>query len=266
MENLITNMYFLAMVTLDGYLLASSQERFNRSIDTYGNWCLLVPRTGAFAFAISGGGQEVAGLADVVVCPPGGSLWRQMQTPTSFFHARFSTHLEPPIGRSRVQDLDRLQADLTMLETAREYADVVAAHVVTDIVLMMLHQRDADDDELVRKATAYIQTHFASPGLSLAHLAFALGLSPAQLSRRFRAVQGVTPIAYLRSVRLRNARRLLAETNDTLQVVAERCGFRSAFYFSRVFSRHTGEAPSQYRHARQEPPHRPGLSDRRRVR
>ncbi|MGW3957139.1 helix-turn-helix transcriptional regulator [Streptomyces sp. NPDC004752] len=238
------------MVTLDGYLLAPARDQFGRSLDTYDNWCLLVPRTGSFAFAVSDGGREVAHLDDIVVCPPGGSLWRQMQTPTSFFHARFSTDLEPPIGRSRVQDLDRLHTDLMMLETAQKHADVVAAHVVTDIILMMLRQRSSPEDGLMRQATAYILTHFASPELSLGHLASALEISPAQLSRRFRAVQGVTPIAYLRSVRLRKARHLLAETNDTLQVIAERCGYRSAFYFSRVFSRHTGESPSQYRHVR----------------
>ncbi|MER6524215.1 helix-turn-helix transcriptional regulator [Streptomyces sp. NPDC001508] len=262
MANPITDMYFLAMVTLDGYLLAPPQERFSRSIDTYEDWCLLIPRTGSFAFAVSGGGQEVARLDDIVMCPPGGSLWRRMQAPTSFFHARFSTDLEPPIGRSRVEDHDRLRTDFAMLEAAQRHADMVAAHVVADIVLMLCRQRDAPEDELVRQATAYLRTHFASADLSLAHLAFALGISPAQLSRRFRAVHGVTPIAYLRTVRLRTAQRLLTESNDTLQVIAERCGFRSAFYFSRVFSRHTGESPSRYRHLPPKTPHSAGRKAR----
>lgn len=244
-------MYFFAMLTLDGYLLAPPRDQFSVSLDRYDEWCLLLPRTGSFTFEVSGRPRGVARFGDVVVCPPGGTLWRRMQTPTSFFHARFSTELEPPIGHTRLLDVDRLRADLVMLETTEAHPSLVVAHVVTDLILMMLRaRRDAPGDELVRRATAFILNHFTSPDLSLGDLAAAFGISPAQLSRRFRAVRSVTPVAYLRSVRLQKARELLIETDDTLQAIAERCGYRSAFYFSRVFSNHTGQSPSQYRRNR----------------
>ncbi|MEV6966996.1 helix-turn-helix transcriptional regulator [Hamadaea sp. NPDC051192] len=240
------------MVRLDGYLLAGPREQFGRAVDSYEGWCLLLPRTGSFAYEVVKGAQAVAeGVAqsyDIVVCPPGGSLRRRMLSPTSFFHARFRTELEPPIGRTHVQDFDRLRADLRMLEAAQAHADLVAAHVVADLILMTLGRREADEDDLVRQATAYILDHFARPDLSLTRLAAALGISPAQLSRRFRAARGVTPVAYVRDVRLRKAREMLAETDDTLQTIAERCGYRSAFYLSRVFSDRTGQSPSSYRH------------------
>ncbi|MEO3741927.1 helix-turn-helix transcriptional regulator [Plantactinospora sp. B5E13] len=241
--------YFFAMVRLDGYLLAPSRDQFSLSFDRYDDWCLLVPRTGSFTFEISGGPRGVSKHGDIVVCPPGGTLWRRMRTPTSFFHARFSTEVAPPIGRTRVLDVDRFRADLAMLEAAEAHPGLVAAHVVTDLILMMLRaRRDAPGDELVRRATVLILDHFTSPDLSLGDLAAALGISPTQLSRRFRAVRGVTPVAYLRTVRLQKARELLTETDDTLQAIAERCGYRSAFYLSRVFRNHTGQSPSQYRH------------------
>lgn len=240
-------MYFLAMIELDGYLLAPVRDRFSRAVDTYETWCLLLARTGSFAFELSTGGQGVAQSHDVVVCPPGGTLRRRMLTPTSFFHARFRTELEPPSGLTRVRDLDRLRVDLRMLEAARAHADLVAAHVVADLVLMVLGQSEAPEDDLVRQATAYLLDQFARPDLSLNRLAAELGISPAQLSRRFRAVRGVTPAAYLRGVRLQKARELLVETDDTLQAIAERCGYRSAFYLSRVVSARTGQSPSRYR-------------------
>jgi transcriptional regulator GlxA family with amidase domain len=135
-----------------------------------------------------------------------------------------------------------------MLETADGHAELVAAHVVTDLVLMALHaDREVPGDELVLQATAYLHDHFAAPDLSLGDLADLLGISPAQLTRRFKAVHGVTPVHFLRRIRLRTARALLAETDYTLQTIAEECGYRSAFYLSRVFSNHTGQSPSQYR-------------------
>lgn len=241
-------MYFFAVLTLDGYLLAPRRASFDLAADTYETWCLLVPRSGAFAFEIPGVAQGVARFGDIVICPPGGTLRRTMQTPMSFFHARFSTDLEPPAGCRRVRDPDRLRADLKMLEATDGHADLVAAHVVTDLVLMTLHAyRDAPGDDLVERATAALHDHFTDPDLSLGGLATALGISPAQLSRRFKAVHGVTPVLYLGRLRIRKARELLAETDDTLQTVAERCGYRSAFYLSRVFSRHTGRSPSRFR-------------------
>jgi AraC-like DNA-binding protein len=240
--------YIFSMTELDGYLLAPPREAFSLSRDTYSMWCLLLPRTGAFSFEISGGPEGVARFGDIVVCPPGATLRRRMLRPTSFFHARFDTALNPPIGRTRVPDLDRLRADLGLVETAEAHASLVARHVVTDLLLMMVRaRRDAPCDELIGRATTYILDHFDSPDLSLGDLAAILEISPAQLSRRFKAARGITPVAYLRNVRLRRARELLAETDDTLQSIAERCGYRNAFYLSRVFTSHSGQTPSAYR-------------------
>ncbi|MER6001415.1 helix-turn-helix transcriptional regulator [Nonomuraea angiospora] len=88
---------------------------------------------------------------------------------------------------------------------------------------------------------------FTSPDLSLGDLARTLAVSSSLLSRRFRDVRGVTPGQYLRGVRLQKARELLTGTDFTLQTIAERCGYRSAFYLSRVFKAATGQSPSEYR-------------------
>lgn len=242
-------MYFFAMLTLDGYVLAPRRKQFSLSVDTYETWSLLLPRSGAFAFEVTGTGEPrgVATFGDIVICPPGGALWRRMQRPTAFFHARFSTEVEPPIGRTRLLDLDRLRADLAMLD---EHAEPIATHVVADLVLMATRaHRAAPHDELVLQATACLHDRCGSPDLSLGDLAGELGISAAQLARRFKTTHGVTPAQYLRGVRLRRARELLAETDATLQTIAERTGYRSAFYLSRVFSRETGQSPSQYRQA-----------------
>jgi AraC family transcriptional regulator len=235
-------MYFLAMLELDGYLLAPPRPQFALPFDTYDTWCLLLPATGSFDYQV-GDAHGTAKFGDVVICPPGGILHRRMRTPTSFFHARFTTELEPPTGRTRVRDLDRLRGNLKLLEDA---TTAIATHVVTDLVLM-LNRTGSPRDPLVHSALTYLNEHYAEPEVSLTELAAALGISPSQLSRRFRAVRGTTPVAYLRDLRLQKARELLTETDQTLQVIAEHTGYRSAFYLSRVFSAQTGQSPSEYR-------------------
>ena len=239
-------MYFFAMLTLDGYLLAPRRDQFTLAVDTYETWSLLLPRSGVFAYDVTGAPSGSARFGDIVICPPGGSLHRRMQSPAAIFHARFSTSLQPPVGRTRLHDLDRLRADLTMLED--DFTDLIATHVVTDLVLMALRaHRGEPGDKLVQEATTYLHSHFTAPDLSLGDLADLLGISPAQLSRRFKSTHGATPVQYLRGIRLQRARQLLAETNETLQTIAEQSGYRSAFYLSRVFTNHTGQSPSDYR-------------------
>ncbi|MEV4353688.1 helix-turn-helix transcriptional regulator [Nonomuraea sp. NPDC049625] len=256
---------------LDGYLLAPRRPRFSLGSDTYEGWCMLLPRNGTFCYEVEdeaahrtravgeAGLRGEAHFGDVVISPPGSTLRRQMKTPTSFFFARFLTALEPPIGCSRLRDVDRLRADLALLESTQSAsgeghqrldAEMVAAHVVDDVLITLLWERtrgDVREDVLVRKATACILECFTSPDLSLGDLARTLGVSSSLLSRRFRDVRGVTPGQYLRGVRLQKARELLTGTDFTLQTIAERCGYRSAFYLSRVFKATTGQSPSEYR-------------------
>ena len=236
------SMYFLAMLALDGYLVAPPRPRFGLAFDTYDTWCLLLPITGSFDYAV-GDAQGIAKFGDIVVCPPGGTLHRRMRTRTAFFHARFTTEVQLPTGGTRVRDVGRLRGNLALLETADP---AIATHVVTDLVLM-LRRPQTSKDRLVDSATTYLNEHYTSADLSLAELAALLGLSASQLSRRFRAVRGTTPVGYLRDLRLQKARELLTETDQTLQVIAEHTGYRSAFYLSRVFTAQTGQSPTEYR-------------------
>jgi len=52
---------------------------------------------------------------------------------------------------------------------------------------------------------------------------------------------------WLNERRLQTACHLLASTSETVSEIAETCGFASPFYFSRVFRRHFGQSPINYR-------------------
>ena len=187
-------MYFLAVVRLDGFLLAPPRLRFDLGSDTYAMWSLLLPRTGSFDYEVTGCPGGVAEFGDIVICPPGGTLKRTMRAPTSFFHARFSTETEPPIGRTRLRDLDRLRGDLDMLHA--DDSPLIAAHIVADLVLMARRaRREEPTDEVIQQAMGYILENYASPNLSLGEVAAAVCISPTQLSRRFRTARGITPVA-----------------------------------------------------------------------
>ncbi|MFC4812713.1 helix-turn-helix transcriptional regulator [Paenibacillus sp. GCM10023250] len=83
--------------------------------------------------------------------------------------------------------------------------------------------------------------------LTLAELAGRFFVSPYYLSRSFKAVTGFTLIEYVNLTRIREARRLLRETDLKIIAVAERTGFESAGHFDRVFKKLTGATPLLYR-------------------
>ena len=72
-------------------------------------------------------------------------------------------------------------------------------------------------------------------------------LTPAYLSKVFRAYKQQSPVEYIAYLRVEQARHLL-ETDDTLNVkdVALMVGYEDPFYFSKVFKKLTGHAPKAH--------------------
>ena len=86
-----------------------------------------------------------------------------------------------------------------------------------------------------------------SGGLSIPQLAELCGMSEAAFYRAFRAGVGLSPKQYWLRLRLDKARQLL--TDDTLSVadIAFHLGFCDEAHFCKLFRRHTGLTPGQYR-------------------
>jgi len=97
----------------------------------------------------------------------------------------------------------------------------------------------------VRRAEAYIEAHFSEP-LSLADIAAQAGVSARSLQNGFQNSRGMTPMAFLRSLRLRHVHRALLAADPTSARVTE---IALAYGFN-----HMGEFASAYRHAFGETP------------
>lgn len=80
-------------------------------------------------------------------------------------------------------------------------------------------------------------------------LAQAVGTPQAGFSRRFTALTGQTPMAYVTAWRMTVAARLLREGPQPLRRIAREVGYDSEFAFARAFKRVVGQAPGRYRAA-----------------
>lgn len=91
-----------------------------------------------------------------------------------------------------------------------------------------------------------IRLHLAE-SLDIRRLAGWAALSPSRLHTLFQARFGLTPMAYVKRLRLAEARRLLAGTALSVKEVAAATGFACPFHFSRAFKAESRVSPSAYR-------------------
>jgi transcriptional regulator GlxA family with amidase domain len=82
---------------------------------------------------------------------------------------------------------------------------------------------------------------------SIPELARRAAMSPRHFTRVFTDEVGEAPGAYVERIRTEAARRQLEETDDTVTVIAARCGFGTAETLRRNFVRRLGISPDQYR-------------------
>ncbi|MEU9418911.1 AraC family transcriptional regulator [Streptomyces sp. NPDC048272] len=78
-------------------------------------------------------------------------------------------------------------------------------------------------------------------------LAAEAGVSRPTLARRFAALVGRPPMAYLAWWRLTSAAALLRDTPDSLAAIARRVGYGTPYAFSHAFNREFGTTPGRYR-------------------
>jgi transcriptional regulator GlxA family with amidase domain len=98
----------------------------------------------------------------------------------------------------------------------------------------------------IRELQAWIADHLDAD-LSVTALAERAFMSPRNFARVFSREVGVTPAAYVESLRVERARTLLETTNLQVEEVARSCGFGTVETLRRAFGRHVRVSPSDYR-------------------
>jgi AraC-like DNA-binding protein len=101
---------------------------------------------------------------------------------------------------------------------------------------------------LVKQAIAYIHENYGR-SFGRSELAENVGMSEDYLGRVFKQELGISPWDYLNRYRIYQARKLLLQTHKSVSRIAKRVGFSDPAYFSRVFRKHVGRSPSDYRTA-----------------
>lgn len=96
----------------------------------------------------------------------------------------------------------------------------------------------------------YIDHHYKE-NITLDQLAEKVSITKYYMVHAFKREYGVSPINYIINCRIKEGKRLLAETDLSLSQIAAILGFSSSSYFSQTFRNAEGTSPTEYRKANQ---------------
>jgi AraC-like DNA-binding protein len=98
----------------------------------------------------------------------------------------------------------------------------------------------------LKPALEYMQSHYRE-NPCLDEIAARVHLAPTYFHRQFTALFKVSPLNYMMSQRLNQARHLLSSTSLSIKEIAETVGYDNPYYFSRIFTAQLMISPSRYR-------------------
>jgi transcriptional regulator GlxA family with amidase domain len=107
-------------------------------------------------------------------------------------------------------------------------------------------RRQGDETPRGRDVAAFVADHLDEP-LPVERLARRVGMSVGSATRWFHTHHSLSPAKFVRRIRVEEARRLLADTDLTLNAICERTGLGDASTFYRVFREDAGLSPAAYR-------------------
>ncbi len=101
-------------------------------------------------------------------------------------------------------------------------------------------------DRRLRRAIEYIYNNYHQE-LTLSEIAEAAFLSEYHFAHLFKKLTGITPNNYLAIVRIEQAKKLLANTDQSMATISLAVGYSSQSHFTKVFRTFTGLTPAKYR-------------------
>ncbi|MDO4163902.1 MAG: two-component regulator propeller domain-containing protein [Bacteroides sp.] len=135
----------------------------------------------------------------------------------------------------------RIRYLITLQKKRKEIFLATGAEVQTENL-----PTSAPDKELLAKAVACVKRNMDNSDYNVERLSEDLCMSRMSLYRKLQLQTGQKPTEFIRSIRLKEAARLLNETQLSVVEISERVGFSTPGYFSKCFKEMFGVLPTHY--------------------
>ncbi|MFC3799706.1 helix-turn-helix transcriptional regulator [Cohnella sp. GCM10012308] len=159
-------------------------------------------------------------------------------------------HTVQQMDQHRVQTFSLNYGELFKTVMSRETLDdakTVLLAALADLIEEQKPRTDVRRGLLVEAIKEIVQESYMDPGLNLSGIAGMIRMSESYAGKLFRDHEKMSVGDYVNAVRLEHAKRLLVETNSSVNSVMEQTGFSNQSNFFRLFKRHFGATPKELR-------------------
>lgn len=153
--------------------------------------------------------------------------------------------LQEELGAVPTASADGVLDGLRSLETLDKYID---EQLCTTVQLAADRQKERLD-RLSGRVWEQIHTHYTDEAFSAQQIAATFDVNAAYLNRQFRQSAGISISDALHQIRIEQACRLLRQTGEPAELIAQKVGYSNIKYFFVIFKKLTGSTPRQYREA-----------------
>jgi AraC-like DNA-binding protein len=106
---------------------------------------------------------------------------------------------------------------------------------------------EPSDEIFLKKCIFIIEKNLQMPEFSAISLAIELNMSNSTLYRKLKSLSNLSPVEFIRSIRIKRAAQLLQDKNKTVSEAAFESGFNDLKYFRQVFHHEYNCSPSDFR-------------------
>lgn len=164
----------------------------------------------------------VSGEAQRLVMAGGGTSWQDLAL---YLIARF-------VGVDAAMEVARI--------------NLIDWHAIGQQPFARLARSRQVNDAAIARCQTWIAEHYDEPSPVTAMVQLS-GLPERSFKRRFQQATGMSPLEYVHTLRLEEAKQMLETNDDPIEAIAGEIGYQDAGFFSRLFRRRVNLTPAQYR-------------------
>ncbi|WP_415397551.1 helix-turn-helix domain-containing protein [Sulfurimonas sp. CS5] len=124
-------------------------------------------------------------------------------------------------------------------------SSLVIHEIVRNILKYDSRSYDITDNQMINEMVAFINTNY-DKNITIDDFAALTKLSKSHLTKLFSNNMNVSPMKYLKLIRLQNAKKMLLSNTHTITKISQQCGFTSPAYFTKSFKEAFLETPKEF--------------------
>jgi len=209
----------------------------------------------AYDFPVDGGYYSISCDARFPGGEFGSYLDRKYFSPLLRSRSLAVLHIKPDSER-RIRLISYILATLDLLREEPKGYELDVRRIIGDFLILLSEEAaeilakdqagNERDMERMKQMLDYVYKNYADQ-IGVAEIAEAAGVSTRECTRCFKRTVDRTPVRFLIEYRTQMAASLLLGTGQSVSEIAEKCGFMSDSYFSKIFREIYKCTPREYR-------------------